>query len=350
MADKIYDKSRNKLVVISLFLIASVTLIAILAAISDIVKLVIISVLAAYVLDPLASFFESRGMTRTSSTAAIFLFFLALAVISSVIFLPVLYSEIKALQSGSVFEKANSMVSGIDNFLATNLGFLGVRDLNLLGRIQHALSGIGSWLFAHLADAASVFTGMVLIPFVVFFLMKDGRRFKKAFVGIMPNRYFEFSLYLLHKMNIQIGNYLRGQLLDAAIVGMLSVLALWLLGVKYFFIIGVVAGLANIIPYFGPVAGAGMAVIVSVLQTGSFNMVPYIILAFVLIRLIDDVLIQPLVVAKSVHMHPLVVLLAILIGGKLFGILGMLLSVPVAGFIKVVVHESIINYRRYGQA
>ena len=78
-------------------------------------------------------------------------------------------------------------------------------------------------------------------------------------------------------------------------------------------------------------------------------MVLYIIVAFTLIRLIDDILVQPIVVAKSVHMHPLIVLLAVLIGGKLFGILGMLLSVPVVGFIKVVVHESIINYRRYGE-
>lgn len=141
---------------------------------------------------------------------------------------------------------------------------------------------------------------------------------------------------------------MRGQLLDSTIVGILSIIALWLIGVKYFFIIGIFAGLANLISYFGPITGATIAIIVSVLQTGSFDKVFYIIGAFVLIRLIDDVLVQPLVVAKSVQIHPLMVLLSILIGGKLFGILGMLLSVPVTGFIKVVVHESIINYRRYG--
>ena len=98
--------------------------------------------------------------------------------------------------------------------------------------------GVGNWIFSHFLDAASVITGMVLIPFIVFFLMKDGRRFKQAFVSIMPNRYFEFTLYLFYKLNIQIGNYLRGQLLDAIIVGIFSIFALWLLGVKYFFIIG----------------------------------------------------------------------------------------------------------------
>jgi predicted PurR-regulated permease PerM len=72
-----------------------------------------------------------------------------------------------------------------------------------------------------------------------------------------------------------------------------------------------------------------------------------VIFAFIIIKVLDDSFIQPIVVSKSVHLHPVTVLLAVLIGGKLFGILGMLLSVPVTAFIKVVVHESIINYRRY---
>jgi putative permease len=177
--------------------------------------------------------------------------------------------------------------------------------------------------------------------------MKDGRKFKKELVSIVPNRYFEFSLYLLHKINTQVGNYLRGQVLDATIVGIFSTCTLWLLGVKYFFIIGAFAGIANLVPYFGPITGAIIAVIVSVLQTGSFHLAFYVIIAFIIIKLIDDIIILPVVMSKSVHVSPLTVLLAIMIGGKLFGVIGMLLSVPFTGFIKVVIHESIMNYRRY---
>jgi len=139
-------------------------------------------------------------------------------------------------------------------------------------------------------------------------------------------------------------------LIDAIIVGIMAVFALWIIGVKYFFLIGIFAGLANLIPYFGPIVGAVLALIVSILQTGSFEKVLYVILAFTIIKLLDDAIVQPVVVARSVHMHPLTVLLAVLIGGKLFGILGMLLSVPVVGFIKVVVYEGILNYRRYRAA
>jgi predicted PurR-regulated permease PerM len=333
-----------KIAVVGIFAIAGI---AFLTAVSNIVKMVIISALLAYILDPLANFLESRGMSRTSATVAIFAGFFIFTGISYMVFLPLLSGEIQALQSGLNPEKAGLMIDRLEDFMVANIPFLGGKDLNLLSRLENSMAKTGEWIFDHFLDTASVITSMILIPFIIFFLMKDGREFKKAFVSIMPNQYFEFTLYLLYKLNAQIGNYLRGQFIDATIIGVLSVGALWFIGVKYFFIIGTFTGLANLIPYFGPIAGATIAIIVSILQTGSFHMALYVIIAFTLIKLFDDILIQPIVVARTVHMHPLVVLLSVLIGGKLFGILGMLLSVPLVGFIKVVAHESINNYRRY---
>lgn len=333
-----------KIAVVGIFAIAGI---AFLTAVSTIVKMVIISALLAYILDPLANFLESRGMSRTSATVAIFAGFFIFTGISYVFFLPLLSGEIQALQSGLNPAKAGIMIDRLEDFLVANIPFLGGKDLNLLSRLDNSMAKTGEWIFDHFLDTASVITSMILIPFIIFFLMKDGREFKKAFVSIMPNQYFEFTLYLFYKLNAQIGNYLRGQFIDATIVGVLSVGALWFIGVKYFFIIGIFTGLANLIPYFGPIAGATIAIIVSILQTGSFQMALYVIIAFSLIKLFDDILIQPIVVARTVDMHPLVVLLSVLIGGKLFGILGMLLSVPIVGFMKVIAHESIKNYRRY---
>ncbi|MEW6585771.1 MAG: AI-2E family transporter [Nitrospirota bacterium] len=328
-------------------LLAGAGLIWFLASIPEIVKLVIVSALLAYVLDPLANFLESKGMSRTAGTIVIFLCVIALAGVSYMVLLPIISDQVGGLKSGFNPEGAGLMMFRLENLLIPYLSFLGVKQLDLMGRTQAAMAGAGEWMFSHVLDAASLLTSMILIPFIVFFLLKDGREFKKGFVSLVPNRYFEFTLYLFHKLNTQVGNYLRGQVMDAAIVGVLAVFALWLIGVKYFFLIGIFAGTANLIPYFGPIAGAILAVIVSILQTGSFEMALYVILAFTVIKLLDDAVIQPVVVARSVHMHPLTVLLAVLIGGKLFGILGMLLSVPVVGFVTVVAHESIINYRRY---
>lgn len=337
----------NILIKIVLFLIVVSLFILFLVAISDIVKLVIIAALLAYVLEPFASFLESRGMNRTVATVSIFLLLLTVAGMSYLIFLPVLSEEISALKSGFSFEKAELIMSRLENFIIRNVSFLGIKNLNLLSRIHLTTARIGDWMVTHVLDAASVIVNIILIPFIAFFIMKDGRRFKKEFISIVPNKYFEFSLYLLHKINMQVGNYLRGQVLDAIIVGILATFAMWMLGVNYFFIIGIFAGTANLVPYFGPITGATIAVIVSILQTGGFHLALYVIGAFFVIKLIDDTIIMPVVMSKTVHVSPLTVLLAIMIGGKLFGILGMVLSVPFTSFIKVVGHEIIMNYRRY---
>jgi putative permease len=341
-------KKSGTVLKITFFSILAVSAIVFLTAVSGIVKLVIISALLAYVLDPVANLFESRGMTRTSATVAIFIIISVLIGISYFVFLPLLSEEITSLKDGFHPENTSVMISRIEELLVSNLSFLGVKELHLFSRLQNSMARTGDWMFGHVLDVASLITSLILIPFIVFFLMKDGREFQKAFVSIVPNRYFEFTLYLLHKLNTQIGNFLRGQFIDATIVGIFSVIAMWIVGVKYYFLIGVFAGLANLIPYFGPLTGALLAIILSILQTGGVQMALYVMLAFSLIKVLDDTIVQPVIVAKSVHMHPLTVLLAVLAGGKLFGILGMLLSVPVVGFLKVVLHEGIINYRKYG--
>jgi len=219
----------NKFMRIVLLLIIALAIVVFLVAISHIVKLIIVAALLAYVLDPLASFLESRGMSRTTATISIFLLLIVIVSISYVLFLPVLSEEISALKGGFNSEKAEVVISRFENFLVSNFSFLGVKELNLPSRMHAITSRIGDWMFTHVLDAASIIVSIILIPFIVFFLMKDGRKFKKEFVSIVPNRYFEFSLYLLHKINIQVGNYLRGQVLDATIVGILATGALWIL-------------------------------------------------------------------------------------------------------------------------
>lgn len=318
-----------------------------LMSIGDLVKLFIISALLAYIIDPVAVFLESRGLSRTSSTAVIFLSFFVIAGIFVLLFLPLITREMSAIQEAINSGQASVILSRIEVIIRDKLGFLGIEDINLSDKLHSALTGLSDWFFSHLFDIVALVTDLVIVPFMIFFLLKDGREMKKQLVKLVPNRYFEFSLNLLYKMDRQLGNYLRGQFMDAVIFGTLSVVALWALNVKYFFIIGIFAGLANLIPFLGPVVGAGAAIIVSVIDTGNFTLAGYIVLAFIGMKLIDDGLVQPVVVARSVDMHPLVVLLAVIIGGKFFGVLGMLLSVPFTGFIKVVIEESIINFRKY---
>jgi predicted PurR-regulated permease PerM len=170
---------------------------------------------------------------------------------------------------------------------------------------------------------------------------------KKLFISYIPNRYFEMSLNVIHKIDTQLGSYLRGQITEAFVVGILAILALWILDVQYYIVIGVFAGLANMIPYIGPVAGMIPALIVTIINGGEPILLFYIIVAFAIVQLIDNILIQPLVLSRSVNLHPLIIVFAVLIGGKIFGLLGMLLAVPTAGILKVTSSEMYNGIRKF---
>jgi putative permease len=286
-------------------------------------------------------------MSRAAATTIIFLVIVGIMALAFLVIVPIMVKQLVAIQDSFKAGHAEILLQQVEQMIDTHFSALDIKDLKLSERLQALTGTAAQWIFAHILDFVSLMTNIILIPFIVFFFLKDGREFKKQIVGLMPNRYFELTLNLLYKMDMQLGNYLRGQFLDALVIGLLSTAALWALNVKYFFLFGAFAGVANLIPYLGPVAGAALAMTVSIFDTGELSLALSIGLAFVVVKLIDDVIIQPMIVARSVNMHPLVVLLAVIIGGQFFGILGMLLSVPATGFLKVATQEVSACYRRY---
>ena len=198
-----------------------------------------------------------------------------------------------------------------------------------------------------LGNVVSLVTTVIIIPFAVFFLLKDGPAMMKNLFSMIPNRYFEMSLNMMYKIDQQLGGYLRGQFFDALIVGILAIIALWILDVKYFFLIGIFAGLSNMIPYVGPLVGGSAAILVVLMTGGSGITMLLVVAAFLIIQLADNVLIQPLVVARSVDLHPLLIIFSVIIGGQFFGIMGMLLAVPATGIIKVLMSELYRGVRKY---
>jgi putative permease len=311
-------------------------------------QVVIVSLLLAYILDPLVTLLESRGMSRGLATLGVLLFLGLLLGGCAALLIPVVADQLKALQGGATTQVAASAVSQIQDLLRDQLSFLGLGSLDLGAKLEEFKRTLAERAFEFLlSDSLELIISAVTVPFMMFFFLKDGRDLKKKAVSMVPNRYFEFTLDLLYKMDVQLGNYLRGQFVDALTFGGLSIIALWILGVNYFVFLGAFAGLANLIPYVGPIAGMVPAAIVAVLSTGNLGSAVSVVIAFIILKLLDDFAVQPLVVASSVEMHPVFVLIAIMIGGELFGILGMLLAVPVAGFFKVVLQEGVSTYRKY---
>ena len=204
----------------------------------------------------------------------------------------------------------------------------------------------GTTLF--IEGVISGLTFAVLVPFVAFFFLKEGRRLTRCLMALVPNAYFELCLNLMYQANKQIGNYIRGQLLAVLLVSTLSVSGLSIIGVYYALPLGILAGLANVIPYLGPLIGIVCSSIVALATGGGLAMVTKVIVMFLVIQLIDNVLIQPTMVAKSVELHPLVVLFVVMVGSQLMGIVGMLIAVPLTGIAKVsvqTIYEGVRQYR-----
>ena len=244
-------------------------------------------------------------------------------------------------------EGARAAIKDVEGWLEARLAVLGVEDLDILGAIQQFIVTNVDDVLHYVPSLVVLITELGIFPLIMFFLLKDGRRIKKGFINLAPNRYFEFTLNVLHKTDVQLGNYLRGQFIASSVVAVLSIAALWLLKVDYFVLIGLFAGLTNMIPYLGPATGATVAALISVVTTGNFDTVLPIIVAFVIIQTIDNVGVSPLVLARNVKLHPLLILLTLILAGKFFGFLGLLLAVPVTAVLKVFVQETVTNLRSY---
>ena len=212
-------------------------------------------------------------------------------------------------------------------------------------RLMETMLG-GTTLF--IEGVISGLTFAVIVPFVAFFFLKEGRSLTRCLIALVPNAYFELCLSLIYQANKQIGNYIRGQLLAVLVVSVLAMSGLSIIGVYYALPLGLLAGLANVIPFLGPLIGTVCASIVALATGGGLAMVAKVIAMFLAIQLIDNVLIQPTMVAKSVELHPLVVLFVVMVGSQLLGIVGMLIAVPLTGIAKVsgqTIYEGVKQYR-----
>ena len=200
-----------------------------------------------------------------------------------------------------------------------------------------------------IGQVLSGLTFFIIVPFVLFFFLGQGRTIKRAIIELVPNRYFELVLNLLYSIDRQLGGYVRGMVLSVMIVSLLSSIGLYFIGLEHFLLIGVLAGLANVIPYLGPAIGIVAGIIATVLQysTLSFGVVIPVIIVFAIVQLVDNVFIAPMVVGRSVNLHPLLVIFAVLVGSELFGAVGMLLAVPTTAVLKVSVRTIYEGWRGY---
>jgi predicted PurR-regulated permease PerM len=280
---------------------------------------------------------ESRGLNRTVAVLLTFFGLIAtIAVFVSLIF-PAFASQFQALARELQKVSIDKIITSLIKDLQAEFTFL--QGYNLEQKAGEIIAKFSVEVVNYLTGAISTIVELFLVPFVAFFILKDGNRFKKNLIRMIPNKYFEMGLNVLDKIERQITGYIRGLVLEATALGIMSAIGSWILGIKFAFVIGLVAGIASFIPYLGAIIGAIPALIISLVQFGDGRMIIPLIIMFIIVHLIDDLAVQPLVYSHSVGMHPVEVVFVLLIFGELFGLFGMLIAIPTEAVIKVMIRE-----------
>ena len=315
----------------------------------DVLALLAVSILISLIFNPVVDFLEQNKIPRVVAVLSIFVLtgLLLFSLVS--ILLPKLVNQLETIANSLSDEAVNQSLAQFEQTLKTKFPFLASFDLSerissffnstIIGWINN-LSNIVQGIFSFLAV-------IVIIPFMTFFILKDSKKLLHGIINFMPNKSFEVSYNVLTKIGFQLGRYVRGWILDATIVGILSGSGLALLGINNAISIGFIAGAGHLIPYFGPVIGGLPAIIISIIQFGDLSMLPSLLLMFTIIYTFDNGFIQPNIFSKSTDMHPLMIIILILVGSETLGVLGMLLAVPVATVIKTAVKEIYFGYKNY---
>lgn len=208
--------------------------------------------------------------------------------------------------------------------------------------IEEIINKIEMWIlnlttqFADgIIDTFSKIIYLLITPILAFYILKDWENLEKRILRAMPIPVRTHISKLGEEINIILKKFIRGHLIVASIVGMLSAIGFSILGVEFALTLGIIAGIADLIPYFGPVIGMIPAVMVGLLQ--SSNLAIKIMILMILIQQIESNIISPKILGDSVGLHPLSIIFVVLAGGHLFGLLGMVLAVPTVAIIRTIV-------------
>ncbi len=177
----------------------------------------------------------------------------------------------------------------------------------------------------------------LLVPLITFFLIKDYRRFRSLLLSRLPNTSFELGWIIYYRVVKKLQNYIRGILLQSLMIAMVCSGGFFILGFESYILLGVLAGVFNIIPYVGPLLAMILPVLIVISEVPfDFFMLFMAIGVVLLAQLIDNVFIIPLVIASSVNMHPLFVILGLIIFGSFFGLTGMVVAIPVMVTVNII--------------
>jgi predicted PurR-regulated permease PerM len=308
----------------------------------------LIALLLAYMGDPLADRLEKLGLSRTLSVVAVFALFTLILMALLLVLVPMLAKQLYRL-----YELAPQILDWLQHtalpWIQAKLGLadgfwkfdkIKAAISEHMGQTGDIVSVILSQATASSLALIGWLTNLVLIPVVCFYLLRDWDVMMAKIQGLLPRHREERIVKLAGECHEVLGAFIRGQLLVMLALGVIYAAGLMLVGLELGLLIGLIAGLAAIVPYMGFVIGIGAAITAGLFQFGG-DLYPMlgIVAVFMVGQALEGMVLTPLLVGDRIGLHPVAVIFAILAGGELFGFTGILLALPVAAVIMVLVRH-----------
>lgn len=337
-----------------LWVLLIVTVLVVVWYFSRLVIYLVVGAALAYMMQPIVDKVQSIGFERITSILVTFIIvFGGLSVLLRYL-VPFVASQVSDISQLVTPSGIRSVLASIEDRLPASF-----QDDSISSGIETAITTLfeGDKLSSLMGSLVDLFTNLfyavIVVPFITFFFLKDGTRIRHNLMKLAPNRYFEITLSIIEKIESNMGRYLKGLLLQCISIATLASILLYFVGLEYALAVGVFTGLANTIPYFGPVMGFLAGTVVGVGQTGDLSLVPGIMIAMAVTQITDNVFFQPFIFSKAARAHPLIILFVVLIGAQVAGIVGMLVAIPLTTIIRVIIEQvrwSLKNYRilQYG--
>lgn len=292
----------------------------------------------AYLLNPLVEWLERHRISRNRSIALVFTLIIAVLATIIILILPIIYNELSKLAM-ILPNTIQSVIEGIERFReqfkATGLPSRVALVLDQhLGRGEVIIADQLNLFLVNLPNALSTVTLYILSPVIAIYFLADWKGLGAGFFRIIPQRWRMEWRRLWQDINHVIRQFVRGDLVVAVIVGVLIGVGVKLVGMEYALLIGLICGVFDLIPYFGPVIGAVPSILLAL--TKSPGMALKVALVILIVQQLEGNVISPKLMGESVGLHPLWVVFALLACGEIAGVWGMFLAVPLAAVIRVV--------------
>jgi len=331
--------------------VAIVITVLIIYASRELVLLLFFSASLAYLLNPLVKMAESVVIRRDVAVTGIFIALIVGLLATAYLLVPRLRTEVNTLTGNwpSFTQRLDDAVDALQAEIVAD--YPTARHLfperearydKLNAFIEHQTANLPN-LVSHLA---TIVLAGVLIPFFTYFLLRDSHRMIQFLMDRLPPAQIETSVAVWCGIDRIIGRYLRGLAIDGMVIGVAATLGLWVLGVNYPLLLGAFSGLANVVPYLGPILGGAAAMLTALIQFKSLAPLGKVLTLYVSIKLLDDVLIQPMTIGHSVHLHPMLLIASVIVGGHAFGLIGMVVAVPAVTVLQETT-KLMLERRRY---